>query len=202
VTLFGEPDPPGATPLTPDDVEGLLPTWVATRADLNQVEQANIESAVRWAFVARKPVGRVEGLLTPQFSDRVHTRMFGDVWAWAGSRRRQLTNIGVDPIHIAAEMKLTFDDAIYWHVNGVFEPVELAVRIHHRLVSVHPYPNGNGRQARLIADLYLHITGQRRLTWGGGAPLGSSTVDRSRYIDALRAADAGDIEPLVTFART
>jgi Fic-DOC domain mobile mystery protein B len=138
VTLLGEPDPPGATPLTPEDVEGLLPTWVATRADLNQVEQANIEAAVRWAFVGRKPVSRVEDLLTPQFSDRVHRRMFGDVWTWAGKRRRRLTNIGVDPTEITTQMKLALDDALYWHANGVFEPAELAVRIHHRLVCVHP----------------------------------------------------------------
>ena len=87
MTVFDGPDAPGATPLTPEDVEGLLPTWVTTRADLNLVEQTNIESAVRWAFVGRRPVSRVEDLLTSQFSDRVHKRMFDEVWAWAGKRR-------------------------------------------------------------------------------------------------------------------
>jgi Fic-DOC domain mobile mystery protein B len=191
-----------ANPTRPEQHRSPRTTWVATRADLNQVEQANIESAVRWAFVGRKPVGRVDRLLAPQFSDQVHKRMFGEVWAWAGTRRRRLTNIGVDPIQIAPEMKLAFDDALFWHVDEVFEPAELAVRLHHRLVSVHPYPNGNGRHTRLMADLYLHVTGERRLTWGGGSPLGSSTVDRSQYIDALQTADAGDIAPLLQFART
>ena len=200
--IFNEPDPPGATPLTPDDLDGLMPTWLSTRADLNLVEQTNIEAAVLWAFVGRKPVGSVGALLTPQFSDRLHKRMFRDVWTWAGTRRRLVTNIGVDPAQITNQMQLALDDAIFWHENGTFAPNELAVRIHHRLVCVHPYPNGNGRQTRLLADLYLHITNRPRLTWGGGAPLGSADVDRARYIDALLAANAGDIEPLVAFATT
>ena len=202
MTRINAPDPPGATPLTPTDVEGLLPTWVATRADLNLVEQANIEAAVRWAFVGRTPVSRVEDLLTPQFSDRLHKQMFDNVWTWAGKRRRRLANIGVDPSEIMTQMKLALDDAIFWHANDVFAPNELAVRIHHRLVRVHPYPNGNGRQTRLLADLYLHVTDRPRLTWGGGAPLGSPGVDRSRYINALMTANAGDIEPLLAFATT
>lgn len=202
MSLFDGPEPDGATPLTLEEVEGLLLNWVTTRADLNRVEQTNIEAAVRWAFVSRKPVSRVEDLLTPRFSDRLHKKMFDDVWAWAGRSRRRLTNIGVDPSEIATLMKLAFDDAVYWHANDVFAPDELAVRIHHRLVCVHPYPNGNGRQTRLMADLYLHVTGRARLTWGGGVPLGSPGVDRSRYIQALLAANDGDIEPLLIFATT
>ena len=202
MTLIDEPDPPGATPLTPEDVEGLLPTWVATHEDLNLAEQANIEAAVRWAFVGRKPVRGIEGLLTPHFSDRLHRRMFDDVWAWAGRRRHRLTNIGVDPSEITTQMKLALDDAIFWHIHHAFDSNELAVRIHHRLVCVHPYPNGNGRQTRLLADLYLHVTDQPRLTWGGGAPLGSPGVDRSLYIRALMAANDGDIKPLLLFATT
>jgi Fic-DOC domain mobile mystery protein B len=184
VSLVGG-DPTGATPLTPEDVEGLLPTWVTTRSDLNRVEQTNIETAILWAFVGRRPVSHVEDLLTPRFSDRLHHKMFGEVWAWAGKRRRRFTNIGVDPFEIATGMKNVFDDAAFWHANDVFAPAELAVRLHHRLVCVHPYPNGNGRHTRLMADLYLHVTGRPRLSWGGGVPLGSPGVDRSRYIQAL-----------------
>jgi Fic-DOC domain mobile mystery protein B len=202
VTCLDGPNPFGATPLTPEDVEGLLPTWVATRADLNLAEQTNIEHAVRWAFVGRKPVSHVEDLLTPQFSDRLHKRMFDEVWAWAGKRRRRITDIGVDPTEIATLMKLALDDAVFWHANEVYPPDELAVRIHHRLVCVHPYPNGNGRQTRMMADLYLHVTGRPRLTWGGGVPIDAPGVDRSRYIRALLAANGGDIEPLLAFATT
>ncbi len=200
VTFEGEPDAPGATPLTLDDLNGLIPNWVTTRAELNEVEQTNIEAATRWAFLGRKPMSTVPGLLTARFSDRLHRRMFGDVWSWAGQRRTQKANIGVDPPEIAVAMKLALDDAVYWHLHKVFAPDEIAVRIHHRLVSVHPYPNGNGRHTRLLADLYLHLTQQPRLTWGGGSPLNSAGLDRTRYIDTLVAATAGDIGPLVKFA--
>jgi Fic-DOC domain mobile mystery protein B len=202
VTLLNEPNPTGATPLTPEEVEGLLPTWVTTSADLNRVEQTNIETAIMWAFIGRRPVNNVIDLLTQRFSDRLHKKMFDEVWAWAGKRRRHLTNIGVDPSEIATHMKLAFDDAVFWHANDVFAPAEIAVRIHHRLVCVHPYPNGNGRQTRLMADIYLHISDRPRLTWGGGVPLGSPGVDRSRYIESLLAANNGDIEPLLVFATT
>lgn len=202
MSLLDGPESAGATPLTPEDLEGLLLTWVTTRADLNRVEQTNIETAILWAFLGRRPVSRVEDLLTPRFSDRLHQKMFDDVWEWAGKRRRRQTNIGVDPFEIATGMKNVFDDAIFWHVNDVCAPAELAVRIHHRLVCVHPYPNGNGRHTRLMADLYLHITGRARLTWGGGVPLGSPGVNRARYIEALLAANDGDMQPLLTFANT
>ena len=74
------------------------------------------------------------------------------------------------------------------------------MRLHHRLVCVHPYPNGNGRQTRFMADLYLHITGQPRLPWGSGTALGAVGVSRTRYIEAILAANASDIGPLLTFA--
>ena len=197
-----EPDAPDSTPLTPEDVEGLIPTWVATRAELNECEQENIESAIRWAFSRRghRAVSEVGALLTSDFSDRLHQRMFGDVWRWAGVRRKRQTNIGVAPGDIAVQMKLAFDDVRYWHEQATFERLEIAVRLHHRLVTIHPYPNGNGRQTRLMADLYLHLSGGRPLSWGGGIHLGGTGPDRARYIDALRVADAGDLSALLAFA--
>lgn len=192
-------DPTGATPLTVDDVDGLLPTFIATRADLNLAEQANIEAATLWAF-GRRRVASVDRLLTIEFSDRVHRRMLGDVWQWAGRHRTQLTNIGVDPQQISTLMKLLFDDARYWHDHGTYEPAQRAVRLHHRLVSVHPYRNGNGRHARFMADVYLHITGEPRLTWGTGTNIGIDVTTRDEYIAALQAADRGDIHPLLGLA--
>lgn len=201
MTIPGLRDVPDSTPLTPEDLEGLKLGWVTTWDELNLVETSNIERAVQWAYRGpRKPVSSVADLLTVTFSDRLHRQMFEDVWTWAGQRRQRQTNIGVEPAHITTQMKLAFDDGLYWHANETYEPTEIAVRIHHRLVSVHPYPNGNGRQTRMMADMYLHISGHPRLTWGGGEPLGSKTINRSEYIDALRAATNHDIEPLIAFA--
>jgi len=196
-SLPGE-DASGATPLTNEDLEGLIPTFVATRADLNIAEQTNIEAATRWAFRARS-VGSIAELLRPSFANEIHRRMFDDVWRWAGQRRLRESNIGVDPDQIVTQTKLALDDALYWHEHETYEPAERAVRIHHRLVSVHPYRNGNGRHARFVADLYLHRVESPRLAWGGTSLVNESAV-RQAYIAALRAADLGDIEPLLAFA--
>ena len=193
-------DPTGATPLTDDDIDGLIPTFIATRADLNLAEQANIEAATMWAF-GRRRVVTPDRLLTIEFCDRVHRRMFADVWRWAGQRRTRMTNIGVDPPQITTQMKLLLDDARYWHDHAIYEPSERAVRLHHRLVSVHPYRNGNGRQARFIADLYLHVIAEPRLTWGASRHLDLESSTRRDYIVALQAADRGDYELLLDFAR-
>lgn len=195
--LPGE-DATGATPLTDEDLDGLIPTYVATRADLNLAEQANIEAATLWAFRGRS-VGSVGTLLRPGFANEIHRRMFGDVWRWAGHRRPRETNIGVEPNQIVTHTKLLFDDALYWHEHDTYEPTERAVRIHHRLVSIHPYRNGNGRHARFVADLYLHHVELPRLSWGGADLVNESAV-RDTYIASLREADRGDIEALLTFA--
>ncbi len=194
---FDGEDPPHATPLDEDDVEGLVPMFVTTRDELNQMEQANIESATVWAFGGRR-ITTVTGLLTIRFADTVHRRMFGDVWRWAGKHRTRVTNIGVEPYRIITEMKLVLDDAVSWHDNYTYPPTERAVRLHHRLVSVHPYRHGNGRHARFMADLYL--AERAPLTWGAPRSLEIEGEVRRTYIDALRSADEGDIEPLHHFA--
>ncbi len=112
-----------------------------------------------------------------------------------------MTNIGVDPHQITTQMKLLFDDAAYWHSHATFDPAECAVRLHHRLVFVHPYRNGNGRHARFMADLYLHINGQPSLTWGTGTSLEVDGNTRRNYISALHAADRGDVGPLREFSQ-
>jgi Fic-DOC domain mobile mystery protein B len=192
--------PPGSTPLTQDDLAGLLPTWLATQRDLNQAEQANIERAVRWAFTGRRPVQDVGDLLTVSFSAELHKRMFGDVWRWAGQHRKVQTNIGVDSHLIDPCMKRTFDDARFWTEHRTWPVEEIAVRLHHRLVAIHPYPSGNGRQTRMLADIYLDALGEKRLSWGGAGDLIHRTDQRGEYLAALRSADAHDIAPLLQFA--
>ena len=137
------PEPAGATPLTEEDLEGLIPHFVTTRADLNQVEIENVGKAVPWAL--RQARRGPEVVLSYAFMMTLHRRMFGDVWKWAGTHRRRETNIGVSPHLVAAESQMRLDDALFWHANAVFPPDELAARIHCRLVTVHPFPNGNGR---------------------------------------------------------
>jgi Fic-DOC domain mobile mystery protein B len=194
------PEPSGATPLEQEDLECLIPDFVATRADLNQVEFENITKALPWAQRQARSLGP-ERLLDYGFMLQLHRRMFGDVWTWAGKQRRRATNIGVEVHLITTQSQLLLDDAKLWHAQSVFEPDTLAVRIHSRLASVHPFPNGNGRCTRMMADLYLLSTGVEPFTWGG-ADLDIDGSGRALYIAALiRAVDTGDHSDLIRFAR-
>lgn len=194
------PEPDGATPLEEELVD-LIPEFVATRGDLNVVEFDNIAKAMPWASdQARR--GGPERVLDYSFLFALHRRMFEDVWKWAGTQRRRGANIGVEPSQIAMLTKQTLDDAIWWHDKNVFDADERAVRIHRRLVAVHPFPNGNGRCTRLLADLYLTAIGHPIFTWGAGGSLDEDGDVRRRYLDALRSADADDYGPLVAFARS
>jgi Fic-DOC domain mobile mystery protein B len=194
------PEPSGATPLEEEDLEGLIPDFVATRADLNQVEFENITKALAWAQQQAHSLG-VEGILDYGFMLALHRRMLSDVWTWAGTQRQRVTNIGVEPHLIATQSRLLLDDAKYWHSQEVFGPDDLAARIHCRLVSVHPFRNGNGRCTRMMADLYLASIGAEPFTWGG-ANLDVDGSGRATYISALiKAADTDEYVDLVRFAR-
>jgi Fic-DOC domain mobile mystery protein B len=192
--LFREPE--DGTPLEPGEREGLRLTWVTTRADLNIAEQDNIDKGAAWAFRARKPA-----LMTVDFVRQLHTRMFGDVWAWAGQYRRTERNIGIAPHMIGVQTSQLMAGACYWLEHETYEPVELAVRVHHRLVFIHPFANGNGRHARMMADLVLRRLGRPALSWGGGSLKQISEVRRA-YVAALRRADREDYEALIAFARS
>ena len=195
--LFEEPD--DATPLEPEERAALRPSWITHRRDLNEAEQENIVKGAAWArrSRSRKP----DGLLTVAFAQSLHKRMFGEVWKWAGAYRQTAKNIGIEAHRVPAEMPLLFDDIRYWLENATYPPDEIAVRLHHRLAAIHPFPNGNGRHARLMADLLVERLGGEAFTWGGGS-LSDIGELRARYIAALRAADGHDIAPLLTFARS
>lgn len=195
------PEPSGATPLDPEDLDGLIPDFVATRADLNIVEFENIAKALPWARRRARALGP-DGILDYGFMMGLHRRMFADVWTWAGTPRRRETNIGVTPYLIPTQCQLRLDDAKFWHAEGTFEPDDLAARIHCRLVSIHPFVNGNGRCTRLMADLYRSSTGAQPFTWGG-TNLAVDGSGRARYIAALvKAVNTDDYSDLVQFARS
>lgn len=192
--LFQEPE--DATPLEPEERKGLRPTWVTTRADLNIAEQDNIDKGAAWAFRARKP-----DLMTVEFVLQLHKRMFGDVWDWAGQYRRTERNIGIAPHLIGIQAGYLMGDAAYWLEHETYEPTELAVRVHHRLVFIHPFPNGNGRHARMMADLILRRLGETPLSWGGGSLANINNLRRT-YVDALRLADRDQYDALIAFSRS
>lgn len=195
------PEPTGATPIEEEDLKGLIPDFVATRADLNRVEFDNISKALTWGIQQARVLGP-DGLLEYGFLMKLHRQMFGDVWRWAGTNRRRINNIGSLPEVIVSEAHAALEDMKYWHTNGVFESDERAARLHCRLVTIHPFPNGNGRCTRLIADMYLVTIDEPMFTWGSR----SIDVDgdaRKRYIDALvKARNEDDYGDLLAFARS
>lgn len=189
--------PDGATPLDPNEIEGLLLSHISTRSELDRWEQDNIMEGEAWAF-ARKQTD----ILSEGFICRLHKRMFGSVWRWAGKFRRSDKNIGGPWWNVPTELKNLCDDVTVWIESGSYLPDEIAARFHHRLVAIHLFPNGNGRHARTITDLLLvQRLGQSRFSWGSGNLVDAGEC-RRRYIEALRAADQYDYEPLMEFVRT
>lgn len=195
--LFQQPD--DATPLEPEEREGLLQRWITDRRDLNEAEQQNIVEGAAWA--RNRPDQKPATLLSVDFALALHRRMFGDVWDWAGQYRWKALNIGIEAMHIPAQVPELLDDARFWVDACTYAPDEIAVRLHHRLVWVHPFPNGNGRHARLMADLLIERLGGTAFSWGSGHLTETGPLRRA-YIAALRSADSHDLAPLVAFARS
>lgn len=195
--LFQQPE--DATPLNPGERDELLQSWITSRNDLNEAERDNIVKGAAWARQRRSQT--VADLLSDDFAKTLHKRMFGEVWKWAGTYRQTERNIGIEAYRISAETPAMFADARYWVDNTTYPPDEIAVRLHHRLVAIHPFPNGNGRHARLMADLLIERLGGQPFSWGGGSLVDGGTL-RAHYVAALQAADGHDMGPLVAFARS
>jgi Fic-DOC domain mobile mystery protein B len=194
LTAIGH-EPDGATPLDPNEIDGLRYKNIATRGELDQREQANLESGLAWLARRHKT-----DVLTERFVRELHRRLFGEVWKWAGKFRLTEKNIGIDPADIVVQLRMLLDDARYWAASGTFVPLEAAARFHHRLVQIHPFPNGNGRHGRIVADVYLQsYFDHAPIDWEAGHDLQNDNDRRNQYTAALRAADAGDYAPLLSF---
>ncbi len=192
--------PPGATPLDPDELEGLRLSHITNRAELDRWEQDNIIEAETWAF--RKTNISKDALLNVDFIRLLHKRMFRNVWKWAGEFRSSEKNIGVECWSIGPSLKNLLDDVNFWIEQNVYLPAETGARFHHRLVTIHSFANGNGRHARLMADLLLvHLLKQPRFSWGS-KDLVKAGDCRQCCIASLRAADQRDYAPLLEFVRS
>jgi Fic-DOC domain mobile mystery protein B len=189
--------PDGATALDKDEIKGLLLTHITTRAELDRWEQDNINEALTWTREHKH-----KDILNESFLKLLHKKMFCNAWKWAGNFRQTQKNIGVPPYMIAVELKKLCDDAEYWIENKIFSEDEIAVHFHHRLVWIHLFANGNGRHARLAADIMLeNIFNKPAFTWGS-TNLAKPGDIRKQYIESLHAADKGDYKPLLKFARS
>ena len=182
---------PGQTPLP--DLSGLRNRSVRTMGELNALEAENIRRAVL-RYLAARPSVRAAPFDEAWFR-RLHRQMFGEVWTWAGEYRRHETNIGSAPHRIELAMHGLVEDLRAWHASGM-GMIEQAARLHHRAVQVHPFPNGNGRWSRMLASVWMRRHGLAPFRWPEES-IGGASVIRAGYLEALRAADAGDLQPLV-----
>ncbi len=186
---------PGATPppLDSDEREGLIPSYITLQSQLNEFEEANILEARGWAYARRRgdPLDR-------EFIRSVHRRMFNKTWRWAGEFRWSEKNVGGAWTDIPVRLFQLTEDVRAQIQYKAYSPHEIAARFHHRLVSIHPFPNGNGRHSRFMADLLLKDLTGEEFTWGRGTLTDAGEL-RDRYIDALRDADRGDCSALLRF---
>jgi Fic-DOC domain mobile mystery protein B len=190
----------GQTPLDDDERDGLLVKGVDTKEQLDELEQHNIEEAIRWVMFRRKAFTEQE-VLTSEFIRLLHRKMFGNVWAWAGDFRKTNKNLGVDKYEIPMALRNLLDDGQFWISQHTFPPDELALRFKHRIVSIHCFANGNGRHSRLIADIIAEkILSVPVFSWGARSAADDES-HRKAYLTAIRAADKGDYQPLIEFAR-
>jgi len=188
-------DSDGATPLDPDELEDLKLKHITMRGELNEVEQVNVQNGMLWLQRKRK-----KPVVSEEFVRELHRQLFGEVWRWAGTFRQTEKNIGIDPIYIGVQLRTLLDDAAYWAEHTTYQPIEAAARLHHRLVKIHCFPNGNGRHARIMADAYLkECFSHAPIDWAAGHDLLGSNKRRDTYIASLRSADAGDYMPLLAF---
>jgi len=189
----------GQTPIDEDEKEGLLIETITTKGELDEFEQNNIEEANQW-IVGRK--FKTKDVFSEKFICNLHKKMYGNVWAWAGKFRNTNKNLGVDKFLIPTDLKVLCDDALYWVEHNTYSPEEIAVRFKHRIVSIHCFANGNGRHSRLMGDIIIEkLFGKEPFSWGA-KDLSKKSDPRATYLKAVKAADIGDIAPLLLFARS
>jgi Fic-DOC domain mobile mystery protein B len=189
--------PDGQTPIDDDEAAGLR-LHIRTREALNHAEEANIVKALLW--VERSRIVR-QNLLTDVALKRIHREMFRGVWIWAGQYRVTDKNIGCPWPQIIEAVRQLCGNFAHRVSLGTEESDRLAVEFHHQLVSIHPFSNGNGRHARFCADRLIENLGGAPFAWGR-VDLQVRGQARDRYLEALRAADGGDLEALMALARS
>jgi Fic-DOC domain mobile mystery protein B len=188
----------GQTPLNEEEKEGLKIKSISTQGELDQFEQLNIEKAIEWTISKKF---KVERILAEKFIKDLHRKMYDDVWKWAGEFRKSEKNIGIKWTQIGVELNYLLDDTRYWIQNGTFSPEEIAIRFKHRIVSIHCFPNGNGRHSRLMADIIMEsVFSQEAFPWQQSNMVKADQT-RKEYIACLKEADNGNINPLIEFAK-
>ena len=188
----------GQTPLDEEEKEDLLIKTITTQKELDEFEQLNIEKAIEWTIRTRL---KTDKILSEKFIRDLHKKMYGEVWKWAGNFRKTDKNIGIKWTQIPLELKILIDDTKYWVEHQTYPPAEIAIRFKHRIVSIHCFPNGNGRHSRMMADIIMENVFSKDLFNWQQSNMVNADETRKKYITALKEADNGNINPLIEFAK-
>lgn len=190
----------GQTPLSEEEMEGLLIPSITTKGELDEFEQLNIQKAVEWYLIRKK--FKADKILTEEFILDVHKRMLNEVWSWAGQFRQSKKTIGIPWHQVPIRLRQLIDYTKYWIEHKTYSDEEIAIRFKHELVAIHLFPNGNGRHSRLMGDIVMkHIFKKPTFTWGQ-----KNLVDKGKtrdlYIKCLKEGDNGEFDNLIAFAQS
>jgi Fic-DOC domain mobile mystery protein B len=186
-------DRDGQTVLSSKERGGVLLKHISNMKELDEAEQLNIQKGLLW-LMEKKP----KTILSERFFKQFHKQLFGEVWSWAGSFRTSEKNIGIDYWGVPTAIHTLCEDCKVWIKHKSYPWPELIARFHHELVSIHPWPNGNGRFSRILTNYLCDLHKQPRPSWHDHLP---PEKRRDAYIDALRAADVRDFDPLIEFMK-
>jgi len=189
-------DRDGATPLDPDQIKGIRFSHLTNMGELDELEDANIQKGLEW--LNRQ---KAEDYLSIEFLSKLHEKLFGDVWKWAGKFRTVEVNISkYRSYDVGPQLKSFFEDAKLWISGGQMSWDEISAEMHHRLVTIHPFPNGNGRTTRIFTEYVQRRNNQPISSWM--ASLNHKPRERrSKYIKALQSADKCDFTMLIDFMK-
>jgi Fic-DOC domain mobile mystery protein B len=182
---------PGESPIDPSHLKDRS---ITTRAELSRAEALNI----RKAYV-KYLAGSITKRSAPFDYDwllRLHKEMYCDVWEWAGKLRQIELNMGIGWINVSQQLLVLAQDISVWAGSGMSR-LEQSICLHHRAVWIHPFSNGNGRWARLLANIWLRLHKTPIIIWPEES-IGHESIIRNEYIKALNDADNGDYGPLLS----
>lgn len=182
----------GETPVPDEELDAL--TCEAKRIlgePISKIAVYDLEQALQEQVAEELLLSAYEGALTLDevlddlFVRRLHERLYGDVWSWAGFYRKREINIGVAPEQIAVEVRSAIDTICHrWKYTEDWTARELGIAVHAEIVRIHPFTDGNGRTTRLLADAVFAIAQD-----SPEAEIYDWQVDKKQYIDLLREYD-------------
>ena len=186
----------GSTPLDHDQIKGIRFSHLTTMGELDEIEDTNIQKGLEWLHHKDH-----ENFLSMQFLCKLHEKLFGEVWKWGGKFRTVEVNISKYRAHdVGPQLKNFFEDIRLWIDGKKMNWDEISAEMHHRLVTIHPFPNGNGRTTRIFTEYAQKRFGQKVTSWKSS--MSSTPKDRrDLYIKALRCADKGDFSLLIEFMK-